>query len=289
MSVSYVVLRFVLIILLMLLSGSMLSSRLLAPAPLGLRLQTCVMPYWRAGACVLLAATVLGFFLQCASVGEGWQDGLNPAVWLALSGTAMGKAWLWQAVFALGSVLFICSDRLRSILACLVCLLLQMAGFASIGHAAMGEGFSGLLLQVGQIVHVLAAGWWTGGLIPVVMAMSFARQPGLRQSAITALVRFSRYGHLAVALVLMTGAIDSVLIVGPNWSLSSAYIRLLVLKMGLVAVMVGIALYNRYWLVPRFRREGPAAWAHFVSLTRVELGLAVAVILLACIFASLEP
>ncbi len=288
MSVSYVVLRFLLIILLMLLSGSMLSSCLLAPAPLGQRLQTCVMPYWRVGVSIVLIATVLGYLLQCASAGNGWQDGFSPTIWLALSGTGMGKAWLWQFLFALGTVLFICSGR-TSVLAGLICLLLQMAGFASIGHAAMGEGYIGVILNAGQVVHLLAAGWWTGGLLPVVMSMAYARQPEWRKSAITALVRFSHYGHLAVALVLLTGVTDSLLIVGPNWTWSSDYVRLLLFKVGLVAVMVGIALYNRYWLVPRFRREGQVAWAHFVSLTRVELGLAVAVILLACIFASLEP
>ncbi len=56
------------------------------------------------------------------------------------------------------------------------------------------------------------------------------------------MMRFSRVGHYAVAGVLLTGTINSLLILGVHIPWQAGYVQLLLFKCALVALMVAIAL-----------------------------------------------
>lgn len=72
-----------------------------------------------------------------------------------------------------------------------------------------------------------------------------------------ALRRFSMAGHLAVALVIATGAANTALILGKlPVNQTSPYQLLLAAKIILVFAMSAIALINRYVFVPQLVR-GP--------------------------------
>ena len=118
--------------------------------------------------------------------------------------------------------------------------------------------------------------------------MRDARQIEFRADAIRCMMRFSRYGH--VALALLTGVINSLLIAGSplRWH-TNGWSELLVVKVLLVLLMIGIALINRYLLVPRFRRTSGMAPHLFIRLTQLELLLAIGVIGLVSVFATLAP
>ena len=75
---------------------------------------------------------------------------------------------------------------------------LQLACMALIGHAAMRDGWPGLFQQLNHALHLIAAAFWTGGLLPLLLLMREARQIDRRTDAIRTMMRFSRYGHLAV-------------------------------------------------------------------------------------------
>lgn len=137
--------------------------------------------------------------------------------------------------------------------------LLRAARVARGRRAAMHEGLTGALQRIGYALHVLCAAWWFGGLVPLLMLMRMAKEVTWCADAITAMMRFSRYGHIAVAGVIATGIVNSVFILGISWPLHSGYVRLLALKIALVAVMVAIALINRYVLVPNAARRGDRA------------------------------
>jgi Copper resistance protein D. len=64
---------------------------------------------------------------------------------------------------------------------------------------------------------------------------------------------------------------------------------MLVVKVMLVMMMVGIALINRYVLVPGFRVAGSHAPQQFIRLTQLELLLAIVVVGLVSVFATLSP
>lgn len=154
----------------------------------------------------------------------------------------------------------------------------------------MREGWPGLLHQINHALHLIAAAFWVGGLVPLLLLMREARRIDRRTDAIRTMMRFSRYGHLAVALTLLTGGVNSLMILG--WPLTwheSRYSLLLLGKVLLVTLMVGVALINRYWLVPRFRVAGSGTQQKFIRMTQLELLLACGVVGLVSVFATLSP
>ncbi|MBE8178496.1 CopD family protein, partial [Leptospira borgpetersenii serovar Ballum] len=73
-----------------------------------------------------------------------------------------------------------------------------------------------------------------------------------------------------------------------SWTLHSGYVRLLALKIALVAGMVAIALINRYVLVPKFSRQATAQ-RRFILMTKLEVALGALVLLSVSLFATWEP
>ncbi|QCT21820.1 copper homeostasis membrane protein CopD [Jejubacter calystegiae] len=274
---------------LMLLVGSAICSVLLSSGRFASVVTRRLARLWSAAALLNLVSALLLFALQGGLMGQGWSDVLNPDIWRMLPGTRFGAVWLWQMVLALiiVAVTLLRPPRRSPLLLCLAAL--QLALLAGTGHAAMHDGVAGALHRTNHAVHLLAAAWWVGGLVPLLVCMRMATKPRWRKSAIAAMMRFSRYGHLAVALVIATGAINSLAILGWHWSWQGDYVRLLLLKMGLASVMVAIALVNRYLLVPRFAQSAGVAQQRFIILTRVEMALALAVLLCVSLFATLEP
>ena len=102
-------------------------------------------------------------------------------------------------------------------------------------------------------------------------------------------MRYSTMGHVAVFAVLVSGVVNSALILGPQiLDVASTYQQLLLVKVAAVAVMVGVALFNRYVLVPRLRQPGNAL-SGLRTGTVIEIVTALAVIALVAWFGTIEP
>ncbi|SFN26624.1 putative copper resistance protein D [Candidatus Pantoea varia] len=290
MATLWILLRALHFAAVMLLTGSACYSALLAPKRyrplLALRLNPLVKgSAWLA---LLSALAMLG----CQNVLMSG-DSTNLAdidIWQAVLGTHFGAVWQWEIIFGvLAVVALLLTGRLRQQVL-LLAGVLQLACMALIGHAAMRDGWPGLLQQINQAMHLIAAAFWVGGLLPLLLLMHEARQIDRRTDAIRTMMRFSRYGHLAVALTLLSGVINSVMIAGwPFMWHDSRYIILLLCKVLLVALMVLVALINRYWLVPRFRVAGSGTQQKFIRMTQLELLLACGVVGLVSVFATLSP
>ncbi|WP_312762226.1 CopD family protein, partial [Serratia sp. (in: enterobacteria)] len=151
-------------------------------------------------------------------------------------------------------------------------------------------GALGALHRANHAVHLLAAGYWFGSLAPLLVCLRYLSPPQWRSDAITTLIRFSRWGHLAVAAVIVTGIVNSLIILG-GWPLnfSSPYQRLLLIKTALVALMVMVALANRYAIVPAMSRVPALAQRGVVLACWLEVGLGMAVLLLVSLFATYAP
>lgn len=93
-----------------------------------------------------------------------------------------------------------------------------------------------------------------------------------------------------MAAVIVTGIVNSLIILG-GWplSLSSPYQRLLLIKTALVALMVMVALANRYAIVPAMSRVPALAQRGVVLACWLEVGLGMAVLLLVSLFATYAP
>ena len=101
--------------------------------------------------------------------------------------------------------------------------------------------------------------------------------------------RFSGVGHVAVAIVLLTGIVNTMLILGglPT-NFASPYQLLLAIKIALVLLMIGVALVNRYVAVPRLART-PWALRGIVIGTCTEMLLGGIVVALVSAFATFDP
>jgi putative copper resistance protein D len=243
-----------------------------------------------AAVALAVIATVVVLPVRCAMLGNGWADGLDGDVMTSvLTGTSVGTAWAWQAVFAALLLTVTLLPLRQKVAVTAVVSALLLCGLSLTGHAAMNDGWLRVLHRANDMVHVLSGGAWVGALIPVALVLSRLGDSTIGADALTALIRFSTAGHVAVALVILSGAANSLLIIGGlplDWSVP--YQRLLSLKIALALLMMLIAVVNRYGLVPRMGRSHLAGKALAVG-TVGELVIAACVVALVAWFGTLEP
>ncbi|HWD59367.1 MAG TPA: copper homeostasis membrane protein CopD [Stellaceae bacterium] len=176
--------------------------------------------------------------------------------------TDFGHIWCWHSGFAaLLAAIVVLPRRPWQPHAATAAALSVLASLGLTGHAAMDMG-GGEAHAVNQMVHLTAAGLWLGGLLPLGLLLHRATRPdgaAYAPLARIALPHFSQMGYVAVALVALTGTVNSVMLAGSFEALAAtAYGRLLTVKIALFAAMVALALGNRFRLMPRLARAGPA-------------------------------
>ncbi|WP_329314002.1 copper resistance protein CopC [Streptomyces sp. NBC_01278] len=113
-----------------------------------------------------------------------------------------------------------------------------------------------------DILHLLAVAAWLGGLTALLVALH--KVPGIEREAVQ---RFSRVAFVSVVVLAVTGVYQSWRQLG-SWSAltGTSYGQLLLLKVGLVAVLVGIAYVSRSWTARL--TEAPAGKAAKITRQR---------------------
>jgi copper transport protein len=116
------------------------------------------------------------------------------------------------------------------------------ASWAMAEHASTGLQ-PGIAMPV-DVVHLLAVAAWLGGLTALLVALYRADTP----IEATAVRRFSQVAFTSVLALVATGVYQSWRQLG-SWSAftDTAYGQLLLVKIGLVALLVGIASISRRW------------------------------------------
>lgn len=134
-------------------------------------------------------------------------------------------------------------------------------------HASTGIQ-AGLAMPV-DVLHLLAVATWLGGLTALLVALY--RAPSIEHAAVR---RFSGTAFVSVVVLAATGLYQSWRQVG-SWSAlwGTSYGQLLLVKVGLVAVLVGIAWFSRRWT----RRLGQRAEAGTETEIEAEAGATAAV------------
>jgi len=125
------------------------------------------------------------------------------------------------------------------------------------------------VIHVGSdAAHLLAAGAWLGGLVPLNYSIRDG-QPIVDADRI--LLRFSSMGYVAVATLIVSGLVNSWLLVGSVSSLlKTLYGQILLGKLALFAAMLGLAAANRFWLVPRMIETRAGSGEAAVWLARLR-------------------
>jgi putative copper resistance protein D len=245
-----------------------------------------------AAAIIIAAITALAWLaLEAGQMGDGWSDAVNPDTLSAVAfETDFGEVWLWRTGLALVLVGALCVGRHDRWAFVVPVSGLLLASLGLVGHAAMQDGALGALHRLNHAVHLLCAGAWLGALPPLLLCLKRCGDPRLRSEAGTALRRFSGLGHFLVALVVLTGIVNTILTLG-RWpdDFSSLYQTLLAAKIALVAAMIALALVNRYILTPRVKDQSGAALRALMINSLAEMGLGIAVVALVSVFGTVAP
>lgn len=284
----WITLRFIHFASLMLVYGCALYGAWLAPASIRLLMTRRFLHLQRHAAAWSVISAAFMLAIQGGLMGGGWPDVFSVSVWGAVLQTRFGAVWIWQIILALVTLAVVVIAPVKMQRRLLILTVAQFILLAGVGHATMRDGVVGTLQQINHALHLLCAAAWFGGLLPVVYCMRMA-QGRWRQHAISAMMRFSRYGHFFVAGVLLTGIGNTLFITGFTAIWQTTYGQLLLLKCALVVLMVAIALTNRYVLVPRMRQENPRTDLWFVRMTQIEWGVGGIVLAIVSLFATLEP
>lgn len=283
----YVGLRFIHFGALMLIFGNAVYSVWFAPSSLHRLMNRRFQAQQQIASLVSLLSAFLMFMIQAGLMGNGWGDVFNPDVLQSVLATQFGSVWLWQIILA---VITACAAWLAPQKGSRL-LLLAMGQFvllAGVGHAAMNDGAVGAMQRINHALHLLCAATWVGGLLPLLFCMHLAKGRW-QTAAIYTMMRFSRVGHYAVAGVVLTGAINGLFILGITVPWQTGYVQLLLFKCALVALMVVIALANRYFLVPRFSAHIGREQQIFIRMTQAEVVLGALVLATVSLFATWEP
>jgi len=243
------------------------------PAPIRRRLSTLT---WSALALAVITGAIWLLLLAADLTGDSIVDAaLNGGAWTVLSATRFGL--MTGARLALAAVLAASIVWPRARWLALAAAAAFIALLAWIGHSGATPGAAGDTQLTSDVVHLLAAGAWLGGLPALVLLLAQARgDPRERASAAAATRRFGTLGLICVAALVASGLFNAWnLLAAPRDLLTTDYGRMLSAKLVLVAGMLAFATVNRFALTPRAADPGARRLLKRNSAAEAFLGLGV--------------
>jgi putative copper resistance protein D len=235
------------------------------------------------------------------------------ALWLLANAAAMtdtpisspdwSTAWILMTMTPIGPVLAVRGAALLLALAAtalprgdrwtLLPATVAAATLAWTGHAGATEGGAGSLHRAADVAHIWAAAGWTGALAVLAHAVLTVRTAAEIRPVASMLSHFSMMGTLIVATLVISGAINAIMIVGLAQLpllIGSLYGWLLGAKLALFALMLALAAANRWRLTPALEGRAPArALTHLRLSLVVETSAAIAIIGLVAWLGTLDP
>jgi putative copper resistance protein D len=218
---------------------------------------------WIALALSILSALAWLCLVSARIAGKPFDEIVaDGTVWIVLSRTQFGFAWELRLLFGLALAVSLLMRRAKDkaapvwqeVLAALLASA-YLGSLAFAGHGEEGLGFERNIHLAADFLHLIAAGLWLGGLIPLVLLLADLRrfrEESWVSAACAVTDRFSHLGILAVGILLVSGTLNaSFLVSGMQSLIDTRYGRLLLLKMTLFAAMVCLAGFNRQYLLPR--------------------------------------
>lgn len=204
-------------------------------------------------------------FVLESRTGAAW---LLRQVLLLISAGILVAAWRWPANrgFSVGGLSL-----------SLVTAGGALATFSLVSHAAAGEGRAWTIAL--DFVHLATAATWLGGLLALAMSLLFFLRPMRETAAARQLItRFSSLAVLSVFVLGVTGVLAAMVQI-PSWPalIDSSYGRSLLVKLALLAPLLGIAAANR-WLLRSGNVQSVARFVWFEAGVGAVLMVSVAVL-----------
>ena len=239
---------------------------------------------------IVFITAIIWLALESASMADDWSSAYDPgAIGDVLTDTAFGHAWAAHLILAAALIAVVGFGPRGRWATTTIVSAAVLASLGLVGHAAMQTGAEGVAHRANHAVHLLTTAMWIGGLVPFAMCLNAYRDDDLRQDAVTAMMGFSFWGQFVVAAIVLTGAANIALTSGrPPFPPTSPYRAMLVAKIFLVAIMISLAVLNRYVLAPKLK-PGATALAVLRATSAAEVLLGSVVVALVSAFALLDP
>jgi len=156
---------------------------------------------------------------------------------------------------------------------------------------------AGVIHVTSDAAHLLAAGAWLGGLLPLgFMLLCYGRETETARATDIdeVLLRFSGMGYIAVATLVGSGLINGWFLIGNVSGLfGTPYGQLLMVKLALFAGMLALAVSNRFWLIPSLTTDDPngsTAWtARLCNHVLGEQFLGLTVLAVVSVLGTMRP
>lgn len=256
-----------------------------------------------AALAALVVSAALMLISVAAMMGVPVVDLDQPMVEAMIFGTDMGYAFIVRSglLFAGLAAILALRNRREALVFAAGCYGSALVTLGWSGHAAATEGGLGLFHRLNNGIHLVSAGLWLGA-IGWFLVLTFRCYKESDETQTHALLKamhaFAYMGISLVALVAVTGTINSHLIFGlPNVAaiLATPYGILLAIKLALVAAMIAFGAYHARVSRGASRSVGhvvaspaqPLAALRRTLLTEFLLGLLV--IGLVAVFGSMSP
>jgi len=223
------------------------------------------------GCCLLLLVELLRYAsFQLAIGGHDWGRAFGPDLrWMAFE-TPMGRAALMRvaaaAVLVVIGVRPVLGVRLASVF-------LILGSFLIEGHTVSGDETS-VLSSALLLLHVLAVHWWLGAFFPLMMLIRTG-EPAAHAPAVEA---FGARAFPIVAALLVAGVLLAGQLTGWQLRLDNAYQQRFLVKIGLVAAMLAIAMANKLYFTPLLKRAPARGAAQLGASIGIETIVALAVL-----------
>jgi putative copper resistance protein D len=274
---------------------ALLRRKLLKMAWLGLTLSIASGAAWL----LLLSADITG-----SPLVQVLSDGSAEAV---VRNTQFGRDWEARFVLSIPLVTAL-GSRVRSPLALSRSQGLLVAAVAAsflgalvwAGHSGAAPGMTGRLQITADFLHLVAAGAWLGGLLPLALVLSTAeRSPAPPWAAIArdATLRYSTLGMTAVGTLVATGAVNTwALVGGVSPLVETLYGRVLLLKIAIFLSMFAVAAINRLLWTPRLLEATSTESGDYIQVLHhlkrnslIEAGLGVALLAVVGALGTMAP
>ena len=284
---------FDLALLLMVVGGSAVLVVALPTAPWRVRRRLYGVLAALAGA--LAAVPLLNILMQGATAGGlSLADAFSWSLFRSVLETDYGEVMLTQSALAVTLALAALALRYaegrdrRPLTALTLALGAGLSLTPSFSGHARALGGLGL---VSDILHVIAAALWTGGLAFLVFALLMA-EADRWPLATRAVPRFSNMAVGAVVALLVAGIISAYLELR-TWSAlwDNRYGLLVLTKIILVVPLLGLGAYNNRYAVPRLKAGIASVLERqrFLRIAGAELLIMVAIVAVTAVLVNSEP
>ncbi len=229
-----------------------------------------------------LVAGALGYAGGLLLLGHELADGWDGALQAAAATSLAGSAALW-AVAAVAAAMALSISAPGAALLASAATLGGGAALALTGHAATAP--PAWIATPAVALHGIAASLWAGSL-PLIATAAARRDASLP----AVLRRFSTMAVIVVAVLAVAGSLLVALqLRSPSDLLDTAYGRVLLAKLAIVAALLALAAWNRFRLTPAVCAGSTTAAPRLRASVLAEIALLVALVVVVAAWRFTPP